>query len=167
MDDQPSETRLLSDMTLAEVENPITLRAIIGAFVAGFAGLVVMAPVAIGIPIWLDLFEINSSAGFGYLVNAAPSQTLTILFFIAGGGIVVPLFFLVTATYLPPETPRFVRGVTMSLIFWPGFVIAFWPFADSTTNAVFLVFSLLSHLLYGLVLGVGFDVLTGIPEHDV
>lgn len=161
------DVSLLSEPPLASIENPITPRAIGLSFVAGLVATVAMVPVAVGIPIWLGVFKIQSSAGFGFLVGLSPTSDLAIVFFALGGTVVLPLFFVVTSTYLPPAAPSYLRGVTVSLIFWPGFVIIFWPFAGATTDAVFLVVSFVSHLLYGLVLGVGLNYLTGIPEHEV
>lgn len=164
---EPQSDESVLDLPLTDVEKPITPKALLSSFVAGVVGLAVMAPVAVGIPAWLGLFRLRPDAGFEFLVGASPTPGLPVVFFVLGGGIVVPLFFLVTATYLPPATPRYLRGVTISVIFWPGFVIVFWPFASAWTNTVFLVVSFVSHLLYGLVLGVVLQSLTGIPEHEV
>ena len=96
-----------------------------------------------------------------------PSLTNGLLLFGAGGAVVLPLLFVVAGAFLPPRTPRFARGVTFSTIIWTGFVLAFWPGGDSVTVGLFLLFSLLSHWVYGLVLGGTIEYLVGIPEHDV
>ncbi|QCC52188.1 DUF6789 family protein [Halapricum salinum] len=150
-----------------EATEPITPAVIISAMVSGAVGLVAMLPVAVGVPILLGLFQLEAPAGFGYLVAAQPSAGLGALFYLIGGAIVLPLFFVVTATFLPPQRPRFVRGATLSTIFWPGFVIGFWPEGGSTVVVAFLVISLLAHWIYGLVLGASLTYLTGIPNHDI
>lgn len=149
------------------VGEPITIRAVASVFAAGLAGLLAMLPFIAGLPVWLGLFELRPVAGFVFLVGADPSTILPIFFFLVGGVVVLPLFFLVTATYLPPAEPRFLRGLSISVVFWPGFVIVYFPFADAVTNSAFLVVTLCSHLVYGLVLGVAFHRLSGIPEHEV
>lgn len=152
---------------LQEAEQPITLRVVLSSFLGGLAGLIAMTPVAVGLPILLGVFRLETPVGFARLIGAEPSVTLGLAFFVIGAVIVLPLFFVVTGTYLPPVEPRYLRGVPMSLIFWPGFVIAFWPGGDLTTVASFAAISILAHVVYGLLLGVVFHTLTGIPEHDI
>lgn len=152
---------------LAEAERPITLRVIFSSFLAGLAGLVAMVPVVAGLPVLLGVFELDAPIGFARLIGAEPSAMLGLAFFGIGAVIVLPLFFVVTGTYLPPIERRYLRGVPMSMIFWPGFVIAFWPTGDFLTNVSFVGVSLLGHLVYGLVLGIVLHKLTGIPEHDI
>jgi hypothetical protein len=153
--------------TLAEAERPITLRVILSSFLGGLAGLVAMVPVLVGLPILLGVFQLDAPIGFARLVGAEPSATLGLFFFAAGAVVVLPLFFSVTGTFLPPVEPRYLRGVPMSVIFWPGFVIIFWPAGNFLTNSSFVVVSLLAHLVYGLVLGIVLHSLTGIPEHEI
>lgn len=167
MPDDPGTQGLFGRRPLAPVAQPITLRALGGSFLAGLAGLLAMLPIAVVVPIWLDLFRLDPRAGFGYLLGMSSTSLFPSVFFVIGGVVVVPLFFVVTVTYLPPVRPPALRGVTISLIFWPGFVIGFWPYGSTWTNLSFVSFSLLSHLIYGLVLGVVLQALVGIPEHEV
>lgn len=158
---------LRSSLTLGEAEQPITLRAIASTMLGGLVGVVVMAPLAVGVPVWLDLFTLDAP-NVGLAIPGLPGgATLSIALFVLGGTLVLPLFFITTATYLPPLRPAYARGVTIATIFWPGFVIVFWPAADTPATAVFLVVSLVSHWLYGLTLGLVVQQLTGIPEHEV
>lgn len=147
--------------------SPITLRVVLSGILGGVVGLAAMIPVAVGVPAVLGLFELENPEGFAVLVGAEPSVALGITFFALGGAVVLPLFFVVTADFLPPEEPRYLRGVTMATIFWPGFVISFWPGGGGAVATAFVVFSLLGHWAYGLALGGVLTVLTGIPEHDV
>lgn len=164
---EDSADHALEEDPYGEVDDPITPTVIFSAMFSGIMGLAAMIPVAVGVPILLGLFRLEAPVGFGYLVAAQPSAELGVLFFLLGGIIVLPLFFVVTATFLPPETPKFVRGATMSAIFWPGFVIGFWPKGDMLVGVSFLVISLVAHLIYGLVLGAGLTYFTGIPKHDL
>jgi MFS family permease len=84
-----------------------------------------------------------------------------------GGTVVLPLTFVVVGAYLPPETPRYLRGATFATAFWFGFLPAFWPSAGLLTTASYVLFSLASHWVYGLVLGVVLTRTTGLPQHDV
>jgi hypothetical protein len=157
----------VEEPALGESEEPLTLRTIASAFAGGFAGILVMSPVIAGIPLLLGIFQLSSLARFADLVISEANAILGLLFFLAGGVVVLPLFFVVTATFLPPREPRYVRGATISSFFWIGFVYIFWPGSGPLVNAVYLVVTLISHWLYGAVLGLTMERLTGIPEHSV
>jgi hypothetical protein len=155
------------DSVMRDVEDPLTARAVLSSFAAGTAGLVAMAPIIAGIPMLLGVFQVDPLARFARLVIADASATLGIAFFAVGGAVVLPLFFVVTASFLPPREPKFVRGVTIAMMFWVSFVFVFWPGDTTVINAAFVVVTLVAHLIYGAVLGGVLDRLTGIPEHDV
>lgn len=157
----------VEEQVAPEHEDPLTPRAVVSAMAGGVAGLVVMAPVIAGIPILLGVFQMEPLEQFANLVIADASGTLGAAFFVAGGAVVLPLFFVVTATFLPPREPRYARGATIATMFWVAFVYIFWPGAGLWVNSVFLVVTLVAHLLYGLVLGGVMQRLTGIPEHRV
>jgi len=152
---------------LGAAEEPLTLRAVGSAFAGGLAGLVVMAPIAVGIPVLLGVFQVDPLARFAEFVIAEADATLGLAFFVAGGVVVLPLFFVVTASFLPPREPKYLRGATISSFFWVSFVYIFWPGSGVFVNGVFVVVSLVSHWLYGAVLGATMERLTGIPEHRV
>jgi len=153
--------------SLGSAEEPLTLRVVAGAFVGGVAGLVVMAPVIAGIPMLLGIFQVDPLARFADLVIAEADALLGLAFFVAGGIVVLPLFFVVTASFLPPREPKYLRGATISSFFWVSFVYIFWPDSSLFVNGVFVVVTLVSHWLYGAVLGATMERLTGIPEHRV
>ena len=164
---QTGEEPGIEEEAVEPVEDPITGRAILSAIVGGVAGLIAMLPIAAGLPVLLGLFTLKAPVGFAFMVFATPSPTLGALFFVIGGIAVLPLFFIVTATFLPPKSRPYLRGIPMATIFWPGFVIAFWPASDAMTNLAFLGISLVSHWIYGLVMGSTLQYFTGIPEHDL
>jgi len=152
---------------LGEAENPLTLRVVASAFAGGLAGILVMSPVVAGIPILLGVFDLDPLSRFADLVIADASAALGIAFFVAGGVVVLPLFFLVTASFLPPHEPKYLRGVTISSFFWVSFAYIFWPGGGAFVNGVYVVATLISHWLYGAILGAVMQRLTGIPEHKV
>lgn len=156
-----------SEPVFGETEEPLTLRAIASSIIGGIAGLVVMAPVIAGIPILLGVFQAEPLAEFSNLIIAEADATLGLAFFVAGGAFMLPLFFVVTATFLPPREPEYLRGATIATMFWVSFVFIFWPNASLYVNTVFLVVTLVAHWLYGAVLGLVMTRLTGIPEHHV
>lgn len=164
--DEAAEPALEED-PYGEVSDPITPTVIFSAMFSGIIGLAAMIPVAVGLPILLGLFRLEAPVGFGYLVAAQPSAGLGVLFFVFGGAVILPLFFVVTATFLPPKRSKPLRGATLSTIFWPGFVIGFLPSGGWVVVGSFVVISLISHWIYGVVLGAGLTYLTGIPKHDI
>jgi len=161
-----SETAL-GEPVFGESEGPLTLRAIGSAVLGGIAGLVVMAPVIAGIPMLLGVFQIEPLAQFSDLLIARADTTLGLAFFVAGGAFMLPLFFVVTATFLPPREPAYLRGATIAMLFWVSFVFIFWPGASLYVDTVFVVTTFAAHLRYGTVLGYVMMRLTGIPHHQV
>jgi len=149
----------------AEVDEPITLRVVLAAFAGGLAGLVAMTPFVIGVPLLLGVFDVDPFLEAIPLVDITPF--IGALVFSLGGVFVLPLFFIVTGTFLPPREPRWARGVTMSTLFWATFLFLFWPGGGIFSNVVFLVVTLLGHWVYGLALGLVTHTVTGIPEHNV
>jgi hypothetical protein len=167
MPKRTSSQTALDEPVLGETEGPLTLRAIGSAVVGGVAGLVVMAPVIAGIPILLGVFEIEPLARFSNLLIAEADATLGLAFFVGGGAVMLPLFFVVTATFLPPREPAYLRGATIAMMFWVSFLFIFWPGVSPYVDTVFFVTTLAAHLLYGAVLGYVMMRLTGIPHHQV
>jgi hypothetical protein len=164
---EPTSEAPVEEQVRVDKEEPLTPRAFASAIAGGVAGLVVMGPVIAGIPILLGVFQMEPLEQFANLVLADASATLGVAFFVAGGAVVLPLFFVVTATFLPPREPRYVRGATIAVLFWVAFVNIFWPAASIWVNSMFLVVTFVAHVLYGLVLGGVMQRLTGIPEHQV
>lgn len=164
-------TSVTSDKTTSEaLETVIRGRVVMMALAGGLAGIVLMLPIIVGIPRLFGLFStepITEFAGIAASFGIEPTLGLGIGLFIFGGTVALPLSFLVTGSFLPPEKPRFVRGATFAMFFWVGFVPAFWPDGDALTVAVFLVVSLVGHWVYGLTLGFILDRTTGIPQHEV
>lgn len=167
MGEQNPKQAAVEEPAFQERGEPLTLRVIGSGIVGGIAGVAVMSPVIAGIPILLDIFRLESLAAFAELVIADANAILGVAFFVAGGAVVLPLFFVITATFVPPREPRYLRGATLSSLFWVSFVYIFWPSGDVFVNAVFVVVTLVGHWIYGVTLGLVMERLTGIPEHRV
>ncbi|RLM59583.1 cytochrome C oxidase subunit I [Halobellus sp. Atlit-31R] len=151
-------------------EIAITARVVLGAMAGGLFGTAAMAPILVGVPELLGLFRTGPVTQFAELATffgLDPTIYLGVALFVFGGAIVLPLTFLVVGAFLPPESPRYLRGATFATAFWFGFVPAFWPDAGLLTSAAFLVFSLLGHWIYGLSLGYVLSRVVGIPQHSV
>lgn len=161
------ESAIESDADEAVV---LTLRVLGSGMLAGLLGMILMLPVLVGVPVALGVFRTEPIAEFLPLLDyfgVQPTFELGITLFVAGGTVLLPMVFLVVGAYLPPENPRFVRGVTFGTIFWTGFVLAFWPGGTTVAVTVFLVVSLIAHWIYGGVLAGVVHRTIGIPQHDV
>lgn len=159
----------------------ITARLVGSAMVAGLVGVVVMSPLLLGVPLALGVFKAGPIVEFatigsffglqseliGPLLGLNPNLVLGGLLFVLGGVIFLPVQFLVVGAFLPPERPRFARGGTYALLWWFGFLFAFWPSGGLLTVAVFLLVSVVSHLIYGVTLGYLIDRWGEIPQHEV
>jgi phage shock protein PspC (stress-responsive transcriptional regulator) len=171
MSGDTSEPPVAVDEELIEsFEIPITGRVVSAAMGGGFLGTVAMLPVLVGIPGLLGLFRtepVTRFAGFAEFFGLEPTVTLGGALFLFGGTVVLPLTFLVVGAFMPPESPRYFRGITFAMAFWVGFVPAFWPAAGVATTAAFLVFSFAGHWAYGLTLGYVLTNTSGIPQHEV
>lgn len=169
MSEHTTESTAIEQSAL-EGEVPITVRVVLTAMGGGLVGMVLMLPVLVGLPFVFDLFRTEPIANFApffeYL-GVEPSLALGVALFVIGGTTVLPLMFVVVGSFLPPERPRYRRGVTFATIFWLGFILAFWPGGDVLTVGLFLVVSLLAHWVYGAALGWLLSRTTGIPQHEV
>jgi MFS family permease len=151
-------------------ETVITRNVVAMAMSGGLAGTVLMLPIVVLIPQVLGVFEtspITDFAGFAAFFGVEPTVMLGATLFGLGGMVALPLVFLVFGAFLPPVEQRHLRGVTFGTIFWVGFALAFLPDGGAVTVGSFLVFSLLGHWVYGLMLGTALDRTTGIPQHEV
>lgn len=157
------------ESVLAE-EIPITLRLIGTAMVSGLVGMILMLPLLAGIPVLLDVFRtepILEFATFATIVGFEPSLIAGMALFGLGGTLFLPVQFLVVGAFLPPDAPRYLRGVSFALIYWIGFMLAFWPGGSALAIGLFIVVSFVSHVIYGLSIGYLTDRWAEIPQHAV
>ena len=151
-------------------ELPITIRLVGTAMLGGVVGMVLMLPLLVGAPVALGLFRTAPIVEFSSVVaffGVQPSLTLGIVIFVLGGSTLLPIQFLVVGAFLPPESPRYLRGVSFMAAYWFGFLFAFWPGGGLLTVAIFVVVSLVSHGIYGVSLGYLLDRWAEIPQHEV
>lgn len=169
MADHTTESKRLDSPGL-ESDVPITVRVILTGMGGGLVGMILMLPVLVGLPLVFDLFRTDPIAEFAPFIaylGVEPSLAVGLALFVIGGTTVLPLIFVVVGAFMPPENPRYARGITFATIFWFGFIMAFWPGGDLLTIALFLGMSLLAHWIYGAALGTFLVRTVGIPQHDV
>lgn len=172
MNKEPNPENLMTGEgpALDEAGLLITLRVIAIAMGGGLLGMLLMLPLLAGVPIVFDLFQTESIvefAHFGMYLGFEPSLALGIVLFVVGGATILPLLFLIAGAFLPPEEPRYFRGMTFASITWIGFLFAFWPVGGVLTVVLFVVISLVSHWIYGITLGYVLHRTVGIPQHSV
>lgn len=119
-------------------------------------------------------FLTELTAGFGahvfrtlselLLIGTSGSIVVGLALFVVGGAIVWPLLYITLGRYLPGMGPN--RGLVFGTILWIAFVPAFaggtvgaaLPAFAGDTNAslvIYLVVTLIVHLIYGAILGGG------------
>jgi len=135
------------------------VRAVIGAVAGGFVGTALMT---------LVLFIVNALFGAQLSVFATISALsgggdnvlLGFFLFFAAGSVAWPLLFVTIGAYLPGGTrPR--QATIFAMLIWVGFVLSFGESYSGLDLAVFLVFSVATHLVYGYVLGLVLARFTG------
>ena len=165
-----SEALAPEELEAGTAELPITIRLVGTAMLGGVVGMVLMLPLLVGAPVALGLFRtapIVDFASVGSFFGLQPSLGLGIFMFVLGGSTLLPVQFLVIGGFLPPESPRYVRGASFMTAYWFGFVFAFWPGGGAITVGIFVVVSLVSHWIYGISLGYLVDRWAEIPQHRV
>jgi hypothetical protein len=171
MTDTPDGTPVgVQESTVRDDELPITHRHVLAAMGGGLVGTVLMAPLLVGVPMLFDVFRAEpllEFAGVGLFFGVEPTLVLGAALFVFGGTALLPFQFLVVGAFLPPETPRYGRGVTFATLYWVGFLVAFWPGGGPLTTTLFVLVSLVAHWVYGAVLGFALETTIQIPQHEV
>jgi hypothetical protein len=78
----------------------------------------------------------------------------------------LPLLFVALAMFMPGRTTT-EKGVVFAAIVWSGWSIAFFTGQTGLTLVAFLVVGLLSHVVYGGVLGALYGRFASFPEYEV
>jgi F0F1-type ATP synthase assembly protein I len=165
-----NETMAGEELDGSTAQLPITVRLIGTAMLGGVVGMILMLPLLVGAPVALGLFRTAPIVEFSSIMSFfgfQPSLALGLVVFVLGGSTLLPVQFLVIGNFLPPESPRYVRGATFTTAYWFGFLFAFWPGGGAVTVGTFVVVSLVSHWIYGLSLGYLIDRWAEIPKHRV
>lgn len=116
---------------------------VVGTMLMTAVLLLVNATVTPGLDVFGTLAEL---AGVG----AAPTVGLALFF--GAGMFAWPLLFVTLGAYLPGST-RPKQGIVFAGILWTGFIAAFYTRYAGFDLLVFIVFSVVTHLAYGYVLG--------------
>lgn len=137
---------------MSAVDDRVT--AVASGLLATAAMLAFMWPVDAFTP-----YQLQAHQAIAEMLNAPPSVGVAI--FVVAGTLVWPLVFFAIGQHLAPR--EVMRGVVLSLLLWIAFSVVFVPGISLSHFLVFLVLSLLAHLVYGSVLGFTFARLGG--EH--
>ncbi|WP_435333139.1 DUF6789 family protein [Haloarchaeobius sp. TZWWS8] len=135
------------------------LRAALASLAGGIVGTTTMT---------LVLFVVNAIYGprldvfatVAELAGSPDSVVLGFALFFGAGAVAWPLMFTTLGAYLPGRT-RPMQGLVFAGVLWLGFVTAFAPRYSGTDLLVFLVFSIVTHAIYGYLLGFVSARLTG------
>lgn len=130
-----------------------------GGIAGGIVGTMLMTGV---------LFLVNATLTpgidvFGTLAELAGvgnAPALGIGLFFGAGMLAWPLLFVTLGAYLPGATkPK--QGIVFAAVLWTGFITAFYSRYAGFDLVVFFVFSIVTHVAYGWVLGFVSARLTG------
>jgi hypothetical protein len=165
-----SEEYEYDDLTLAQqVEEYDRMVGIVGDGIIGAAGGFVGTALMTGV---LLIAASLGAFGFGsFATLAAPlglggtqwSVAIGFLIFLGNGMVPWPLLFASLMEYLPGEKPA-VSGMFFAAALWTGFVMGFYNGFAGVTLALYLVFTLAAHLVYGFALGQVFEYLATRPD---
>lgn len=123
---------------------------------AGLAGQAAMVPFFVA-AYPLDATSPASFVGVAELIGTSAGAPLAlpvgVALFVAGGTVTLPLLFVALAEFLPPERDVGLRGVSLAVVVWTGFAIAFSTGQTGRTLGVYAALSLGAHVAYGYALG--------------
>ncbi|MFC5972676.1 DUF6789 family protein [Halomarina salina] len=166
----PDPTSEFDDPTLAEqVEEYDRLFGIVGDGVIGAAGGLAGTALMTGVlfvAAQVGAFSFESFASLADplgLGDAAQPVLVGYLIFLANGMVPWPLLFAALMEYLPGERPP-VSGMFFGGALWTGFVLGFYTGYTGLTLALYLGFTFVAHLVYGLGLGLVFEYLATRPD---
>lgn len=136
------------------------LRHPVSAVAGGIAGMAVMS-------LLLLLLEVETRERIGVFEAVARfagqpgNVSLGFVLFLLAGGLAWPLLFLALEEYIPTGPDPATRGAVFATVLWVAFVILGRGDLGGPLLVIYAVFTLLSHLAYGFVLGAVYGRLTG------
>jgi hypothetical protein len=144
----------------------IIFDGLVGA-VAGAVGTAAMTVVLL-VAASLGAFDMTSLSMIVELTGIAdviPANSTAIGYalFLAGGMVTWPLLFASIGRYLPGGSYA-QQGAFFGFVLWTGFVLAFNAGYTGIALPLYVVFTLVAHLVYGFSLGAVFDYLGGREE---
>jgi hypothetical protein len=151
--------------TTVQETGGIGVREIGTAAGAGLIGTTAMSPV-LAVAWLLGIISETAFEGLATIVGLGPSLPLGLFIFVGGGMTTLPLLFVSLAMFMPGRTTT-QKGVVFACIVWPGWSLAFFTGQAGPTLVGFLLVGLLSHVVYGAVLGRLYGRFAHFPEYDV
>jgi hypothetical protein len=169
VDDANMDTTLANEHPEPNVDvlAGILADGLVGAL-GGFVGTSLMTVVFL-VGASLGGFEMSSFGTTAELIGLdavlGPEMVLAAgyVIFLGGGMTTWPLLFASIGRYLPGDDYA-TAGLTYGFVLWTGFVLAFNVGYSGTALAVYVVLSLVAHLVYGFSMGSVFDYLGDRPE---
>lgn len=154
-----------STTTTVHETTVIGVREIATAAGAGFVATLAMSPV-LAVAWVLGIISPTAFEGLATIVGLGPSLPLGLFIFVGGGVTTLPLLFVALAMFMPGRTTA-EKGVVFAGIVWSGWSIAFFTGQTGLTLVAFLGLGLLSHVVYGAVLGGLYGRFASFPEYEV
>jgi hypothetical protein len=145
----------------------IVADGLVGAL-GGFVGTAMMTVVFL-VGASLGGFEMSSFGTTAELIGLdailGPEALLAAgyVIFLGGGMTTWPLLFASIGRYLPGDDFA-TAGLAYGFVLWTGFVLAFNVGYSGTSLALYVVVSLVAHLMYGFAMGSVFDYLGDRPD---
>ncbi|SFK99208.1 hypothetical protein SAMN04487950_1796 [Halogranum rubrum] len=136
------------------------LRHPISAIAGGVVGMAVMS-------VLLLLLEVETREQIGVFDAVArfagqPGNVFVgFVLFVLAGGIAWPLLFLALEDYIPTSPDPATRGAVFAVVLWVPFVVLGRGDIGGALLVIYAIFTLISHLAYGFVLGAVYGRLTG------
>jgi hypothetical protein len=169
MDDANLDTTLANESAEpdAGVLAGIITDGLIGAL-GGFVGTAIMTVVfLVGASVGgFDMTSFGTTAelvGLDAILGEGMVLAAGYIIFLGGGMTTWPLLFASIGEYLPGETYA-KSGITYGFVLWTGFVLAFNAGYSGTGLVLYIIVSLVAHLVYGFSMGSVFDYLGDRPD---
>lgn len=140
------------EVTADDQEEYDSLRFTAGSVLGGFVGTLLMtAAFAVASTVYGP--DISVYETLADLAGVATGRPVGFALFVGAGALAWPLIFASLGPYLPGESAP-ARGVVFGMTLWFGFLAGFAVDYSGIDLVVFVLFSGVTHLVYGALLGV-------------
>lgn len=92
--------------------------------------------------------------------------TVGFALFVLAGAVAWPLLFVALESYIPGGPDPATRGMVLGTVLWVFFAVLGRGDLDGPLLGIYLVFTLISHLAYGFVLGIVYGRLSGVTPGE-